>query len=208
MILQELAQYLITGDREQVRALTEKAVQDGVPPADILNNALIAGMDEVGEKFQAGEYYIPHMLISARAMQSALEILRPLLSNAGAEPVGKVILGTVKGDHHDIGKNLIKMMMEGKGFEVIDLGMDTSPEDFVAAVDESVDIVAMSALLSTTAPFIKDTIDALVAAGVRDRIKIIVGGGVVNQEMADTYGADAYGQDAASGAAKALALIS
>lgn len=207
MTLEKLSQKLIVGEMEQVKLLTEKALDEGISPAEILNEGLIKGMDVVGEKFQAGEYFIPHMLIAARAMQAALEVLKPRLSAAGVDPVGKVILGTVKGDHHDIGKNLVKFMMEGKGFEVVDLGIDTSPEAFVAAVDESVDIVAMSALLSTTAPFIKESIDALVAAGVRDKVKVIVGGGVVNQQMADAFGADAYGQDAASGAARALALI-
>jgi 5-methyltetrahydrofolate--homocysteine methyltransferase len=164
-------------------------------------------MDIVGEKFQSGEYFIPHMLLAARAMQSALEILRPLLAETGAKPTGRVVLGTVKGDHHDIGKNLLKMMLEGKGFEVNDLGIDVKPERFVEAVGDDVQIVAMSALLSTTAPFIKETIEALIDAGVRDRIKIIVGGGVLTQEMADNYGADAYGQDAAVGAVKSMELI-
>jgi 5-methyltetrahydrofolate--homocysteine methyltransferase len=206
-ILNRISENVVIGSQDQVRELTEQAVAEGMPPEEILKKGLIPGMDIVGEKFQIGEYFIPHMLLAARAMQAALGILRPLLASSGAEPVGRVVLGTVEGDHHDIGKNLLKMMLEGKGFEVNDLGIDVTAETFVAAVDEKVQIVAMSALLSTTAPFLVKTIDALKAAGVRDRVKIMVGGGVVTQEMADQIGADAFGQDAAVGAEKALELL-
>jgi 5-methyltetrahydrofolate--homocysteine methyltransferase len=206
-ILDRITENVVTGNQDLVRELAEQAVAGGIAPGDILQKGLIPGMDIVGEKFQRGEYFIPHMLLAARAMQAALGILRPLLAQSGNEPVGRVILGTVEGDHHDIGKNLIKMMLEGKGFEVNDLGVDVKAEAFVAAVDENVQIVAMSALLSTTAPFLLKTIEALEAAGVRKRVKILVGGGVVTQEMADRIGADAFGQDAAVGAVKALELL-
>ncbi len=206
-VLNRLAEQIYLGQQDRVRELVREAIEDDIAATRILTGGLIPGMDVVGEKFQAGEYYIPNMLMAARAMQGALEILRPLLVETGAKPVGKVVIGTVKGDHHDIGKNLVRMMLEGKGFEVLDLGMDISPEKFVAAVDESVDIVGLSCLLSTTAPFIRDTIEALAKAGLRDRVKVIIGGGVVTQEMADEFGADAYGQDSAVGAARALELM-
>ncbi len=206
-VLNRLAEQIYLGQQDRVRELVREAIEDDIAATRILTGGLIPGMDVVGEKFQAGEYYIPNMLMAARAMQGALEILRPLLVETGAKPVGKVVIGTVKGDHHDIGKNLVRMMLEGKGFEVSDLGMDISPEKFVAAVDESVDIVGLSCLLSTTAPFIRDTIEALAKAGLRDRVKVIIGGGVVTQEMADEFGADAYGQDSAVGAARALELM-
>jgi len=196
-VLNRLAEQIYLGQQDRVRELVREAIEDDIAATRILTGGLIPGMDVVGEKFQAGEYYIPNMLMAARAMQGALEILRPLLVETGAKPVGKVVIGTVKGDHHDIGKNLVRMMLEGKGFEV----------RFVAAVDESVDIVGLSCLLSTTAPFIRDTIEALNKAGLRDRVKVIVGGGVVTQEMADEFGADAYGQDSAVGAARALELM-
>jgi 5-methyltetrahydrofolate--homocysteine methyltransferase len=206
-ILGLISEKIIIGRQLELPDLIKQALDDHISPEEILAEAMIPGMDAVGAKFQTGEYFIPDMLLAARAMQAALDVLRPHLTRAGAKPLGNVVLGTVKGDHHDIGKNLIKMMLEGKGFDVIDLGMDVSPEQFVESVDEKVDIVAMSALLSTTAPFIKDTIDALAAAGLREKVKVIVGGGVVTQELADEYGADAYGRDAAIGAVKAAALL-
>ena len=206
-VLNQLAEQITLGQQDRVRELVREAIDHNLEVSRILTEGLIPGMDVVGEKFQAGEYYIPHMLLAARAMQGALEILRPLLAETGAKPVGKVVMGTVKGDHHDIGKNLVRMMLEGKGFEVLDLGMDASPEKFVEAVDETVNIVGLSCLLSTTAPFARATIEALDKAGLRNRIKIMVGGGVVTQKMADDYGADAYGPDAARGAAQALELM-
>jgi 5-methyltetrahydrofolate--homocysteine methyltransferase len=164
-------------------------------------------MDEVGRKFQSGEFFIPHMLLAARAMNVAMEILRPHLVKTGAKPAGKALLGTVQGDHHDIGKNLVSMMLKGKGFEVIDIGIDTPVQKFVDSVTNDTDIVAMSALLSTTAPFLEKTIVALEEAGLRRRVKIMVGGGAVTQEYADKIGADAYGKDAAIAAEKALELV-
>ncbi len=206
-VLNRLVEQIYLGRQDRVRELVREAIKHEIAVNRILTQGLIPGMDVVGEKFQVGEYFIPDMLRAARAMQGALEILRPLLAETGVKPAGRVVIGTVKGDHHDIGKNLVRMMLEGKGFEVLDLGMDISPEKFVAAVDDTVDIVGLSCLLSTTAPFIRDTVGALDKAGLRDRIKVLVGGGVVTQKMADDFGADAYGQDAAWGAARALELM-
>lgn len=208
-ILAQLIEPIGRGDRQAVRRLVTEALERGIPPSRVLAGGLIRGMDVVGERFQAGELYIPHLLLAARAMQAALEILRPRLVETGAQPVGRVVLGTVRGDHHDIGKNLVRMMLEGKGFEVIDLGVDVPPASFAAAVtaNEGVRIVAMSSLLSTTAPFLGETVEVLRTAGVRDRVKVLVGGGVVTQETADRCGADAYGPDAAAGAETALRLL-
>ena len=206
-VLNRLAVQIISGDQDLARELVQEAIDHDIAVNRILTQGLIPGMDVVGQKFQVGEYFIPHMLLAARAMKAALEILRPLLAEAGSKAVGKVVIGTVKGDLHDIGKNLVRIMLEGKGFEVLDLGIDVSPERFLDAVDDTVDIVGLSCLLSTTAPFIRDTIEALEKGGLRDRIKVLVGGGVVTQKMADDFGADAYGQDAAWGAAKALELM-
>ncbi len=206
-ILNHLSESVTLGQQYRVRELVEEAIALDIASTEILTRGLIPGMDVVGQKFQAGEYYIPNMLLAARAMQGALEILRPRLAETGAKPVGKVVLGTVHGDHHDIGKNLVRMMLEGKGFEVIDLGINTPPARFVEATDETVDIIGLSCLLSTTAPFIGDTIEALEKAGARDRVKIMIGGGVVSQKLADDCGADAYGRDAAVGAVKALELL-
>jgi len=206
-VLSQLVEQICLGQQDRVRELVREAIEQDIAVARILTQGLIPGMDIVGEKFQTGEYFIPNMLLAARAMKGALEILRPLLAETGAKPVGKVVIGTVKGDLHDIGKNLVRMMLEGKGFEVLDLGMDVSPETFVKTVDDSVDIVGLSCLLSTTAPFLRDTIVALDKAGLRDRVKVMVGGGMVTQKLADDVGADAYGQDAALGAVKALELM-
>ena len=206
-VLNRLTEQICLGQQDRVRESVQEAIEHDIAVSRILSQGLIPGMDIVGEKFQTGEYFIPNMLLAARAMKGALEMLRPLLAETGAKPVGKVVIGTVKGDLHDIGKNLVRIMLEGKGFEVLDLGIGVSPEKFVKAVDETVDIVGLSCLLSTTAPFIRDTIEALDKAGLRDRIKVIVGGGVVTQKIADDFGADAYGQDAAWGAVKTLELM-
>ncbi len=206
MIFQEISQAVQRGDLASVKELVSQALSQGETPHAILNDGLIAGMDEVGRKFQSGEFFIPHMLIAARAMQGALEILRPRLVETGSKPAGKVLLGTVQGDHHDIGKNLVSMMLKGKGFEVVDIGIDVPVDKFVDAVTDDIDIVAMSALLSTTAPFLEKTIQAIEAAGLRERVKIMVGGGVVTQEYADKINADGYGKDAAIAAEVALKL--
>ena len=206
MVLAQLLETLYKGDQKQIVELVRQAFDAGMAPETVLKEGLIAGMDEVGRKFQAGEIYIPHMLLAARAMHAALDILKPLLAERGNAPAGRVVLGTVKGDHHDIGKNLVATMLEGKGFEVIDVGIDAPPEKFVAAVDETVRIVAMSALLSTTAPFIGETIVAFEQAALRENIKIMVGGGAVTREFAERIGADAYGADAAAAAGLAMQL--
>jgi 5-methyltetrahydrofolate--homocysteine methyltransferase len=205
--LNTLSQSLTLGDQDQVRQLVKQALEENIEPSVILNDGLIAGMDDVGEKFQKGEMFIPHMLLAARAMHAALEILKPKLVESGAKPKGKVLLGTVKADHHDIGKNLVAMMLEGKGFEVVDIGVDAPPEKFVQSVEEDIQIVGMSSLLSTTAPYLGETIEALDKAGLRNRIRIMVGGGVVTQTLADSLGADGFGQDAAVAAEVALKLI-
>lgn len=207
-VLQQLAETLPTGDVEATAVLVNRALSEGIPAESVLNRGLIAGMDTVGERFQTGEIFIPHMLLAARAMHAAIGILQPILAESGAKPAGHVLLGTVQGDHHDIGKNLVRIMLEGKGFAVTDLGIDVRPQAFAEAVTEEIQIVAMSALLSTTAPFIEKTIEALEKAGLRRRLKVIIGGGVVTQAMAEAYGADAYGRDAAAGAVKSAELLS
>jgi 5-methyltetrahydrofolate--homocysteine methyltransferase len=181
------------------------AVQEGVTaaleanhnPEEILNQGMIAAMTEVGRLFEEGEYFVPEMLIAARAMQSGLTILRPALTKADFQPKGRVALGTVKGDLHDIGKNLVGMMLEGAGFEIVDLGVDVTPEQFLGAVqNDKVNVIALSALLTTTMSNMKATIDALVAAGVRQQVKVIIGGAPVTQAFADQIGADGFAQDA------------
>jgi 5-methyltetrahydrofolate--homocysteine methyltransferase len=207
-ILNSISEALQRGDREKVRSLTQEALESKIPPSQILEEGLIAGMDITGEKFKRGEIYIPEVLIIARAMHSGLDILKPALAERGAQPVGKFIIGTVKGDYHDIGKNLVIMMIQGKGFEVVDLGMDVPTERFVDAVqNEKVNIIGMSALLSTTRPSMEETIEALKNAGLRDRVKIMVGGGAVTERFADEIGADAFGQDAATAAELAISLL-
>jgi 5-methyltetrahydrofolate--homocysteine methyltransferase len=177
-------------------------------PADILNQGMIAAMGEVGRLFEEGEYFVPEMLIAARAMQKGLEILKPHLTEADVQSPGKVAIGTVKGDLHDIGKNLVAMMLEGAAFEVIDLGTDVSPERFIQAVrDRGAQIIAMSALLTTTMPNMKNTIEALKEAGLRDKVKVMIGGAPVTQNYADQIGADGFAEDASRAVAKARSLL-
>lgn len=202
-----LAESLIKGKAPEVKELTQKALDDGVAPNEVLNDGLIKGMGVVGERFKNNEFYVPEVLIAARAMHAGMDILKPALAEAGVDPIGKVLLGTVKGDLHDIGKNLVAMMLEGAGFEVVDLGIDVSPEKFVEAVKEGGDIVAMSALLTTTMTAMKTTVDALEEAGVRDKVKTMIGGAPVTQNYADEIGADGYARDAASAADKAKELM-
>ncbi|MEW6265781.1 MAG: corrinoid protein [Thermodesulfobacteriota bacterium] len=206
MDLADLAHCLPSGDQERVRTLVVQALGQGLEPLDVLNRGLIPGMDLVGRKFQAGEFYIPHLLLAARAMHAALDVLRPVLAETGARAAAAVVLGTVAGDLHDIGKNLVKIMLEGKGFEVRDIGIDAAPEKFVEAVDEEVKVVGLSALLSTTAPRLGDTLEALDKAGLLNRVKAMVGGGAVTQAYADKIGADGYGPDAVTAADLALKL--
>ncbi len=206
--LQALADGVINGDRDEVARLTQEAIDEGVGPGSIVDEGLTVGMNEVGRRFKANEFYVPEVLIAARAMHAGMDILKPLLSESGIKPRGSIAIGTVRGDLHDIGKNLVAMMLEGGGYEVIDLEVDVSPEDFVAAVNEHTpDIVAMSALLTTTMPSMQDTISALSEAGVRDQVKIIIGGAPVTQAYADEVGADGYAPDAASAVDLAAQLI-
>jgi 5-methyltetrahydrofolate--homocysteine methyltransferase len=207
-ILQEMATSLYNGDDTKVAALVQQALDEGMGPGDILNGGLVAGMDEVGKDFKAGELFVPEVLIAARAMHAGMHILRPLLAESDVPSAGKYIIGTVKGDLHDIGKNLVKMMMEGAGFETIDLGTDAEPADFVNAVQEhKPDVLGMSALLTTTMVNMRATIEALVEAGVRDSVKVMIGGAPVTQAYADEIGADAYAPDAASAVDVARELV-
>jgi 5-methyltetrahydrofolate--homocysteine methyltransferase len=198
-ILEELADNIIKGQAPKVEELTQKALDDGTNPEKMLQEGLIAGMNVVGAKFKANEFYVPEVLIAARAMKAGMKILRPKLADSGVEPVGRFVIGTVKGDLHDIGKNLVSMMMEGAGFEVIDLGVDVSPEKFVAAVEENkAHFLGLSALLTTTMVNMQGTIDALKSGGLRDNVKVVVGGAPLTQKFADDIGADGYAPDAAS----------
>jgi 5-methyltetrahydrofolate--homocysteine methyltransferase len=196
-------------DGQQNDAITgvQTAIEANLPPGDILNDGMVAAMAEVGRLFEEGEYFVPEMLIAARAMQSGLALLKPHLVAADIASAGTVAIGTVKGDLHDIGKNLVGMMLEGAGFEVVDLGTDVAPEQFVEAVKTgNIDIVALSALLTTTMPSMQATIEALQSAGVRDQIKVIIGGAPVTTEYSDSIGADGYSSDASRAVALAQSL--
>jgi 5-methyltetrahydrofolate--homocysteine methyltransferase len=208
MSLESVYEAVLTGDAEAAAAETETALGAGTSAADILHKGCIPAMTEVGRRFEEGEMFVPEMLIAARAMQSALEILKPQLVETGVEAVGKVVIGTVAGDLHDIGKNLVGMMLEGAGFEIIDLGTDVKPAEFVAAVQEhEPDLVGMSALLTTTMTSIAKTIEALTEAGVRDQVKVIIGGAPVTQAFADQVGADGYAEGAGGASRMAKALL-
>ena len=208
MELQELTGAVIAGNAPAAKALTEAALGEGVPPATIVNDCLVTAMGIVGERFGRSEIYIPEMLLSARAMQTALGILEPLLSQADVDSHGTVVIGTVKGDVHDIGKNIVAIMLKGSGFTVHDLGVDVSAERFVQAVQEHrPDIVGLSALLTTTMPAMLTVIEALEAAGVRNQVKVIVGGAPVTEEFAQSIGADAYSSDAGAAAERAKTLF-
>jgi 5-methyltetrahydrofolate--homocysteine methyltransferase len=199
---------VLEGQHKQVVVDVQAALDAGVNPVTVLNEGMIAAMAEVGRLFEVGEYYVPEMLISARAMQSGLAILKPLLKEADVKPAGKVIIGTVKGDLHDIGKNLVAMMLEGAGFEIKDMGTDVSPEKFVEEVKGGgVDVVALSALLTTTMPNMKTTIDALKAAGLRDKVKVMIGGAPVTDSYAQQIGADGYSPDASRAVNLAKSLV-
>lgn len=205
---EELSAALISGKAPVVRELTEKALAGGESPQDVLTKGLVAGMNVVGQKFKANEFYVPEVLIAARAMKNGMEILRPQLAATGVQPVAKVAIGTVRGDLHDIGKNLVAMMMEGAGFEIIDLGVDVKPEQFVAAVkDKAASLICLSALLTTTMPAMKETIQALSDSGVRGNVCVMVGGAPVTQNYSDEIGADGYSPDAASAVDKARELL-
>jgi 5-methyltetrahydrofolate--homocysteine methyltransferase len=203
-----LKEAVINGKTAQVKELTQKALSEGKGAQEILDQALIPAMDVVGEKFTCAEFYIPEMLIAARAMQAGVALLAPLLAAAGSKAKGKVVLGTVKGDLHDIGKNMVGMMLQGSGFEVIDLGADVKPQRFVEAVQaEKPDFVMISALLTTTMLAMGETIQALKAAGLRDKVRVAVGGAPVTQRFADEIGGDFYSPTATGGVTKAKELI-
>jgi 5-methyltetrahydrofolate--homocysteine methyltransferase len=204
--LGKLRAAVIEGQALPAKEATQAALDEGIPPGTILLEALVPAMDDVGNRYECGEYFVPEMLISVRAMKEGLKILKPLLVESDVKPAGKVVAGTVKGDLHDIGKNLVCMMLEGAGFEIVDLGCDVPVEKFVAAAKEGADLVALSALLSTTMPNIKATVEALGEAGLRDRVKVMIGGAPVNDNVAQEYGADGYAADASAAVALARKL--
>jgi 5-methyltetrahydrofolate--homocysteine methyltransferase len=207
-ILQGLFENTLIGNKPEVADLVNKGLAEGMDPSSMLFDALIPSLEEVGARFERGDYFVPEMLIAARAMQGALDILRPLLAETGAKPVATFLMGTVKGDVHDIGKNLCNIMLEGAGFVVVDLGVNVAPEKFIAAIDEhQPDIVGFSAFLTTTMPMFKANINALQKAGIRDDVIVMVGGAPVTQEYADAVGADGYSADASSAVKKAKELL-
>jgi len=207
-ILAEISEFLQKGRRKQVAELVQRALDEGISARKILEEGLLGGMDMVGAKFRDNEIFVPDVLVAARAMNAGMELLKPHLASTENVSRGRICLGTVKGDLHDIGKNLVRMMLEGKGFEVVDLGVDVAPDTFVSAAKEKkCDIIACSALLTTTMPVMQEVVKAAESAGIRDKVKIMVGGAPVNQEFCDAIGADAYTPDAASAAEKAVELM-
>jgi len=203
-VLNEISQNLQQGRAKVVKELVEKAIEEGIDAKTILEQGLLDGMSVIGEKFKKDEVYVPQVLIAARAMKTGMEVLQPLLASSGVQARGKVVIGTVKGDLHDIGKNLVRMMMEGKGLEVIDLGVDVPADKFVEkAVESNADIVACSALLTTTMTEIKTVVDEIVKAGIRDKVKIMIGGAPVTDSFCKQIGADIYTPDAATAAEEA-----
>jgi len=206
--LQALHDAVLNGDAKNAKAITEAALADGVEPLKLVQEHMMPAMAEVGRRFECNEYFVPELLLAARAMKGALELIRPLLAASGAQPAGRVALGTVKGDMHDIGKNLVAAMLEGGGYEIIDLGVNVAPEQFIAAVKEKgANIVAMSALLTTTMPSMKITVDALKQAGVREQVKVLVGGAPITQKYADEIGADGFSESAAGAVAAARKAV-
>ena len=209
MSLEAIYEAVMEGDAKEAAAQVQAALDAGVAPGEILNKGCIAAMGEVGRLFEEGEVFVPEMLIAARAMQAAMNILKPYLTEGEIVSAGKIVIGTVAGDLHDIGKNLVGMMMEGAGFEIVDLGSDVKPETFIEAIREhKPDLIGMSALLTTTMPSMATTIEALTEAGLRDQVKVLVGGAPVTQKFADEIGADGFAPDASSAARKAKELLS
>ena len=207
-ILQQLYDDTLVGKKPEVEANVNRGLEDGLEPERMLYDALIPSLEEVGARFERGDYFVPEMLIAAKAMQGALDILRPLLAETGVRQVGTFLMGTVKGDVHDIGKNLCNIMLEGAGFTVIDLGVNVAPEKFIEEIERSSpDIVGFSAFLTTTMPMFKANINALEKAGLRDQVIVMVGGAPVTQEYADAVGADGYSADASSAVKKAKQLL-
>ena len=204
-LLEDVSLALQAGRAPKVKELVQQAVDEGIPAKDVLEQGLLSGMSVVGEKFKNNEVFVPEVLIAARAMNAGVAILKPYLTEAGVEAKGTAVIGTVKGDLHDIGKNLVKMMLEGRGLNVIDLGVDVEPERFVqAAFDNEADIICCSALLTTTMGEMKHVVEAAAAKGIRDKVKIMIGGAPVTQSFCDSIGADCYTADAASAADEAL----
>jgi len=207
-ILNEISEQLQKGKAKVVKELVEQAIAEGIPAKTILEDGLLSGMGIIGGKFKNNEVFVPEVLVAARAMNTGAAALKPLLAEAGVEAVGRVCLGTVKGDLHDIGKNLVKMMMEGKGLEVIDIGIDVPTENFIqTAIEHNCQIIAISALLTTTMGEMKPIIEAAEKAGIRDKVKIMVGGAPITQAFSDQIGADCYAADAASAAEKAMEFL-
>jgi len=207
-LLGQLYDETLTGNKPAVLELTNQGLALGLGPETLLYEALIPSLEEVGARFERGDFFVPEMLIAGKAMAGALEILRPLLAETGAQTIGKIVMGTVKGDVHDIGKNLVNIMFEGAGFEVIDLGVQVAPEKFVAAIQEhQPDIVGFSAFLTTTMPMFKANINALQKSGLRDQVIVMVGGAPVTQEYADVVGADGYAADASAAVVRAKELL-
>jgi corrinoid protein of di/trimethylamine methyltransferase len=208
-LLQEISAQLQKGKAKVVAELVQKAIDDGIPVKSILEDGLLDGMGVIGEKFKNNEVFVPEVLVAARAMNTGAQLLKPLLAEAGVEATGKVCIGTVKGDLHDIGKNLVKMMMEGKGLEVVDLGTDVTPEQYIdTAISQGCQIICCSALLTTTMGVMKDVVDAAEKAGIRDKIKIMIGGAPVTEAFCRQIGADSYTPDAATAAETAVKLCS
>jgi 5-methyltetrahydrofolate--homocysteine methyltransferase len=207
-ILRELYDRTLVGDKPAVVELTQQGLDTGLGPETMLFEALIPALEEVGARFERGDFFVPEMLIAGRAMTGALDLLRPLLAATGAETIGTFLMGTVKGDVHDIGKNLVNIMLEGAGFKVIDIGVQVAPETFVnAIVEHKPDIVGFSAFLTTTMPMFKVNIETIEKAGLRDEVIIMVGGAPVTQEYADAVGADGYSADAAGATKRAKELL-
>ena len=208
-VLKDIQKALEAGDREAVARLVKAALEEGLEIRDVMDNGLVAAMDAIGKKFKANEIFIPEVLISAKAMHAGMAMLEPHFARCGIKPVGRVVIGTVKGDLHDIGKNIVSMMFKGACFEIDDLGIDVTPEKFVdAAKAKGADIVAMSSLLTTSMNAMKDTVKALTAAGLRGKVKVMVGGAPVTQDFAESIGADGYAKDAATAVDKARELLS
>jgi 5-methyltetrahydrofolate--homocysteine methyltransferase len=206
--MQKLYDAILSGDARNATAVTQEALDAGADPLMLVTDFMVPAMDEVGKRFETEDYFVPELLLSARAMKGALALLRPLLAASGTQPTGRVVIGTVKGDLHDIGKNLVASLLEGAGFEVHDLGSDVSPEKFIeAARSKNADIVALSALLTVTMPSMKTTIDALRRAGVRDCLKVMVGGAPVTRAYAEQIGADGFSDNASAAVALARSLM-
>jgi len=206
--LQQLQQAILEGDADTTLQITQEALDAGTNPEELVHAHMIPAMDEVGRRFEEGEFFVPELLVAARAMKGALTLVTPILAQRGVEPVGKVVIGTVKGDLHDIGKNLVSAMLEGGGFHVVDLGVDVTPEAFIQSIkDNNVGIVALSALLTTTMPSMEAVIEQISQAGLRDKVKIVIGGAPITQEYADKIGADGYSSTASSAVKLVRTLI-